>query len=102
MSKTASLRPEHQICRGCGLADDRVEAGGVWYCPNEVCTATGAQTHRMKLPSFRNGIDHHIVDAWEVIAHGEALLVGELDPAMRAAVERSLAGWRRSAEEIQR
>lgn len=37
-----------------------------------------------------------------LFAHGEALLVGELDPAMRAAVERSLAWWRRSTEEIQR
>ena len=29
-------------CGGCGIQDKRVEAGGVYYCPNPLCAASGA------------------------------------------------------------
>jgi len=37
----------HLKCISCGLEDDLVEAGGIWYCPNPFCTASGASNWKI-------------------------------------------------------
>lgn len=37
-----------ETCFGCGLHDPRVEAGGIWYCPNRFCLITGAWHQRLE------------------------------------------------------
>lgn len=42
-------------CFYCGLEDDKVEAGGVWYCPNPLCTGPGVTNwFASKLKSYRD------------------------------------------------
>lgn len=31
-----------KICFACGLEDESVEAGGLYHCPNPLCTGCGA------------------------------------------------------------
>ena len=59
----------HQICIGCGLASTRVEAGGIWYCPNPACTACGAQPHKRKLKSYKEEERVYTVDPLDVIRY---------------------------------
>ena len=33
-------------CISCGIQDARVEAGGIWHCPNPLCTVSGASNAR--------------------------------------------------------
>jgi len=43
--------PERDIyrCGGCGWKDGKiVEAGGLWYCPNQFCSASGGWNARRK------------------------------------------------------
>ena len=37
----------HEVCCYCGTADKDVEAGGIWYCPNDRCQGPsgGAARH---------------------------------------------------------
>ena len=61
--------PKHYTCIGCGLTDKRVEAGGIYYCPNPACTAVGAYWARSKLKSFTPSDDGRTyrIDADELI-----------------------------------
>ena len=34
-------------CIGCGLVDDLVECGGIYYCPNPFCSASGATNWKL-------------------------------------------------------
>lgn len=36
------------LCIGCDLRDERVEAGGIYFCPNKFCPASGAWNVRLK------------------------------------------------------
>lgn len=40
--------PKLMVCGGCGIEDGRVEAGGIYYCPNPFCSATGATNVRVE------------------------------------------------------
>lgn len=56
-------------CVGCGLHHKLVEAGGIWYCPNILCSATGNAHYRAKLKSYREEPDSkHSVDWYDWIA----------------------------------
>lgn len=57
-------------CYYCGLVDSRVEASGVYHCPNVLCMGPGAGYWRSKLKSYaEDGCDHrHTVDAAEAVA----------------------------------
>ena len=33
-------------CISCGIQDERVEAGGIYHCPNPLCTVSGAWNAR--------------------------------------------------------
>jgi len=77
-------------CNFCDLVHDKVEAGGLWYCPNPICPGCGAAYHRRKMDSYQeieNG--RHTVDPKEKIAIGERLLEQlDLDPNLWEAIER--------------
>ena len=44
---TAAGLQKWQVCFACGLADAKIEGGGVWYCPNPRCSgcAGGQRRH---------------------------------------------------------
>lgn len=44
---------EAYTCIGCGLYSEKVEAGGIHYCPNPCCSAVGANWFRTKLKSCK-------------------------------------------------
>lgn len=65
---------KHYICHYCKLDNPKVEASGVWYCPNGICPGPGAAWFRAKLKSYKeNGGSNgeHTIDekelhkAWE-------------------------------------
>lgn len=35
-------------CISCGLVDESVEAGGIYYCPNPFCTVSGSTNWKIK------------------------------------------------------
>lgn len=59
-------------CHYCGLQHERVEAGGVYYCPNRLCTGPGAWSHRKDLPSYKEDDQGYTIDAIEVLKHVHA------------------------------
>jgi hypothetical protein len=55
--------PDHQTCYYCNLADEKVEAGGLWHCPNFTCTGPGGHSHRRTLKSYKEDVDgKHTID----------------------------------------
>lgn len=61
---------KHQTCHYCGLSHYKVEAGGIYHCPNRLCPGCGAATTRekMKLKSFKNVEDgRYTLDPEELI-----------------------------------
>jgi len=60
----------HKKCISCGLEDNKVEAGGIWHCPNPRCTVSGAAWFRSKLKSFKEIGNRHTVDEneWQFAA----------------------------------
>lgn len=79
---------DHHCCYYCGLAHHRVEAGGMWHCPNIACHGPGNSYFRGKLPSTRNEDNHQIVDDAEWMKEVENLLP-DLESSLRPAVENS-------------
>lgn len=54
-------------CHYCGLVHQLVEAGGVYHCPNRLCTGPGAWRPRMKLSSYKEADGCYTVDPLEVL-----------------------------------
>lgn len=73
-------------CVGCDLHHAEVEAGGIYWCPNPLCGATGAYAFRQTLPSTTYVNDRQQVNLGEWIA--AAMAVEGLDPDVAAARER--------------
>jgi hypothetical protein len=49
------MKGNPEVCIGCGLDDPLVEAGGIWYCPNPFCNASGATNwKRANLSGFHD------------------------------------------------
>lgn len=63
------VKPMHefQVCRSCGFHHEKVEAGGVYHCPNLLCSSSGAAIHRMKVPSYTPEGSTHSIDELEWI-----------------------------------
>jgi ribosomal protein L37AE/L43A len=57
-------------CHYCKLKHDKVEAGGLHHCPNNLCSGPGAAYFRSKLKSYVDDTDGsgHTVDSYEWIA----------------------------------
>lgn len=56
-------------CFYCGLNNTKVEAGGIWYCPNPMCLGPGAHWFRIKLKSYvESSNDKHTIDLDELQA----------------------------------
>jgi len=58
------------ICEKCGfckIKHKKVEAGGLWYCPNALCNGPGGQWFRRTLSSYEEDEyeSTHIVDEKE-------------------------------------
>lgn len=62
-----SIDTEIITCISCGLVDDKVEAGGIYYCPNPFCTASGSTNWKIEnLNTRRIGSSIEVVnyDGW--------------------------------------
>jgi hypothetical protein len=68
-----------------------VEAGGIWYCPNPLCTVTGAVWFRSKLDSYVETKDSHTVDPYEWIYKGRKTIVEGDDSDLKAMLDDSVA-----------
>jgi len=54
-------------CIYCKTESDKVEASGIYYCPNPECTGCGAAWFRSKLKSYKNtGVKTHTVCGQEL------------------------------------
>lgn len=86
------------ICFYCQLEHHDVEAGGVHYCPNRLCTGPGQATARMvHLKSFKNHADWgYTFDAKELVDLVTA--APHSDPLVREAEDRFLPKWRTRVE----
>jgi hypothetical protein len=56
---------DHYTCFYCGLAHKKVEAGGMWWCPNVTCAGPGNSYFRTKLKSYKETGSQHTVDTKE-------------------------------------
>jgi len=57
---------EDYTCFYCGHYSNKVEARGLWYCPNLLCSGPGAAWFRAKLKSFKEiNFFRHTVDPEE-------------------------------------
>jgi hypothetical protein len=87
----------HETCHYCGLTHTRVEAGGMWHCPNVLCTGPGAASWRMQVPSFREepGGRSHTVDDGEMSSFGLAYASAITDDdSLAAHIRASASRWR--------
>jgi ribosomal protein L37AE/L43A len=100
MDGGAGVGRDHLTCYYCALRDDRVEAGGIWHCPNVLCTGPGAAHFRALRASFVEHSDgRHSVDEAEMVAAARAH-VDALPYRDRALAEHILASiprWERAA-----
>ena len=80
---------DHYTCHYCKLAHRKVEAGGMWFCPNVSCAGPGNHGARKQLVSYHeNANGSHSVDNQDWKKFCEAyLLENEVDVYIREAVE---------------
>ena len=58
-------------CGSCKISHPKVEAGGLWYCPNALCRGAGGAWFRRRLDSYKENYDGtHCVDETELRAKG--------------------------------
>jgi hypothetical protein len=83
-----------QECHYCKLKHKDVEAGGVYYCENPLCTGPGASWMRRSLASYKiNDDGTHTVDAIELVSKGMVVAAAagpEVVEAAAGCVERHL------------
>lgn len=77
-------------CYYCGLSHIKVEAGGMWGCPNIACSGPGNAYFRRSLKSFRDEGDKHSIDLEEWEGKVRELLPAITDPGIYKATEHSL------------
>ena len=80
----------HYKCYYCWLSHKKVEAGGIWGCPNKACTGPGNAYFRSQLKSYETSGDGHTVDIEEWAMVVTDLLSGIEDPDIYKATEHSL------------
>lgn len=63
---------EAETCMSCGITHKKVEARGIYECPNPLCTVSGASWFRMTLDSYEEDAPRmsHTIDSWELLAKG--------------------------------
>lgn len=44
---------ESFTCFSCGLFHEKVEARGMWHCPNSLCRGSGGAWFRQRLDSYK-------------------------------------------------
>jgi hypothetical protein len=90
---------DHLTCYYCKLQHKNVEAGGMWHCPNPLCTGPGAATWRSKCKSYREFPNEtHTVDPEELIQLAMTMMETEADEVLRSHVLDSVKIWRRDRE----
>lgn len=57
-------------CDYCGLIHSQVEAGGMYFCPNPICSGPGAHWSRASLESYTEDEQGHEVDNVEYLFEG--------------------------------
>lgn len=99
-----------ETCASCGLKDDEVEAQGMYYCPNPICSTSGATWFRMQMASYKpmkldpprrppslvwglNENPNYTINLDELIAFSDWLLLGIPDGLMRDAVVKMRSYW---------
>lgn len=62
---------EPETCFACALTHPKVEARGIWYCPNALCRGCGGAWFRIELDSYKD-VDNnrHTVDPDEWLEKG--------------------------------
>jgi len=84
-------KPPHFTCHYCGLHDENVECGGIYYCPNPLCLGPGAAYFRSKMKSYEESENgKHSVNPSEIIMFGEWLLNGDIPDKMKIAISKSI------------
>jgi hypothetical protein len=84
---------QHYLCYFCGLSHKRVEAGGMWFCPNFTCTGPGNHGFRKRnLKSYKEDGNYHTVDdqEWKELAENITLTEEQWSGGMREAVTAGL------------
>lgn len=59
---------EDEECFSCGIIHPKVEAKGIWHCPNALCRGCGAAWFRNELNSFidnKDGTHSVCEDEWK-------------------------------------
>lgn len=89
-------------CYYCGLRHRKVEASGVYHCPNPLCQGPGAASFREKLHSYTEGEDgRHTVDPAEAVAFGLAYAATLTeDPELADHIRRSVKRWLRDEVKV--
>lgn len=67
MVKKKEKERDIYTCISCGITDPIVEAGGIYYCPNPFCTASGStnwKRNNLKVKEDRAGITILSYDGW--------------------------------------
>lgn len=59
-----------KICGACGCCSEKVEAGGIWHCPNPLCKGVGSAWFIRTLNSYRNDDDCESCDMKERLEKG--------------------------------
>jgi hypothetical protein len=65
------------VCWYCGLHHTQVEASGVYYCPNPLCSGPGGAWFRATLESYKEEGNRHSVDPVEWLEKGLAVTVAD-------------------------
>lgn len=85
-------------CFYCGLEHPRVEAGGLYFCPNTMCPGPGGHSHRAKLASYKEESwpkSGHTVDEEEWrragLAHADTL--DATDPELATRIRQDAADF---------
>lgn len=82
---------DQYTCLFCTIGHHKsVECGGIYYCPNPLCTGSGGAWFRTKLRSYKATSDtRHTVDWEEWAIYGREYLNSspEADPQIWAAFE---------------
>lgn len=87
---------DHLTCYYCKLHHEKVEAGGVYYCPNALCTGPGGASFRREVPSYAEQKDGtHTVDHSEMILFGRgyAAALRHIDRPLHDHVLASIPNW---------
>jgi len=76
-------------CFYCGFKRDDVEAGGIWYCPNMLCSGPGSGGFRSTLKSYKEDKTGHTVDERDWIGAAFIKLYELDDPELEQKVKES-------------